>query len=127
MEGWHGACVLCYRVTQEESLQLSFQTKALRTICESEEEAELKFGKRVAEALKRRLADLEAATSIKDLLVGQPRPQDGAGRNMVIELADGFLLVVTANHTNNPQTSENKVDWSRVVRIKISGIEEDHG
>jgi hypothetical protein len=52
-------------------LELAFETKLLREICESEQKARQELGIKVAEALKRRLADLRAATSVEDLPVAQ--------------------------------------------------------
>jgi hypothetical protein len=62
------------------SLELAFDSKSLRTTCESERQAKLELGDVVAEVLKHRLADLLAAKSVKDLVAGQPRLLDGAGR-----------------------------------------------
>lgn len=82
----------------------------------------------MAEILKHRLADLRAATSVKDLVAGQPRELDGADRHhMAIELCDGLRLIFCANHSINPITETGDVDWSRVSRIKILRIEGNHG
>jgi hypothetical protein len=109
-------------------LQLAFESKQLRTICEDEVQAKVELGETVAKTLKHRLADLRAATSIKDLLVGNPRslPQP-EGSNMVVDLCAGWHLVIAANHVSNPTTLENNLDWSRVTRIKILRLEEGHG
>jgi len=108
------------------TLELAFDSKALRTICESEGQAKLELGVTVAESLKHRLADLVAATSTNDLLAGRPRVCAN-GRDMVLDLCNGHVIVFTANHVNNPMTETNIVDWARVTRIKILRIESDHG
>ena len=103
-------------------MELAFDSKSLRTICESEAQAKLELGAPIAELLKRRLADLRAARSIKDLVAGQPRI--GAdGQYMVVDLCDGHRIVFKANHTNCPMTNANEVDWPRISRIKILRIE----
>lgn len=48
-------------------MQLAFETKRLRDICENEERAADELGTKVAEQLKRRLADLRAAESIEEM------------------------------------------------------------
>lgn len=110
-------------------MQLAFESKQLRTICEDEVQAKVELGDTVANTLKRRLADLWAATSVKDLVAGKPRllPEPEAN-NMAVDLSEGWRLIFTANHVSNPTTQENNLDWSRVTRIKILRIEEEgHG
>lgn len=107
---------------------LSFDTKSLRALCENEDQARTQLEPIVAEALKRRLADLEAATSIKDLLVGNPRTLPGSnGKEMVLDLSDGFRIVFSANHPKKHMTQDNNLDWGKVTRIKILRIETNHG
>jgi hypothetical protein len=100
-------------------LELAFDSKLLRDICEDEDQAKLDLGPEVAEALKHRLADLRAAKSARDLLVGQPRLV-GDGKEMVVDLTDGHRMVLKPNH---PLTGKNAPDWETVNRIKILRIE----
>ena len=107
------------------TLELAFESKSLRAICENDAKAKDKLGPPVAETLKHRLADLRAATSTKDLLSGLPRV--GADpQHMIVDLCNGYSMVFKANHTLNPKTETDQVDWERVSRIKILRIETDH-
>ena len=82
------------------------------------------LGPKMAEALKRRLADLRAARYVGDLLAGSPRELDGADqRHMAIGLTDGHRMVFAANHTRNMLTEAGRVDWTMVSRIKVLRIE----
>jgi hypothetical protein len=109
------------------TLELAFESKSLRTICESEFQARLELDATVAEMLKHRLADLRAATCANDIVAGRPRAIDGPdGECMVVDLAKGNRLVFTANHVNNPVTEDSGFDWARVSRIKVLRIESDH-
>lgn len=111
-----------------DTLELAFKSKELRTICESEAHAKCNLGSKVAEALKHRLADLRAATSIVDLVAGRPRIADGGhSQQMIVDLCDGYRITFCANHPNNPVTEHGKLDWTKVSRIKILGIERDDG
>lgn len=115
------------KVEQEDRarLELAFESKELREMCESEAEAKRQLGDTAAEMLRHRLADLDAAASPKDLLAGRPRlGQDG--ETMVVDLCEGCRLVFTANHPSNPTTSTGELDWARVARIRILRIESDH-
>ena len=110
--------------TRANTLELAFETKSLRTICESEAQARLELGAEVAEILKHRLADMRAATCTNDLVAGQPR-LSADGEQMVVDLCDGYRIVFKANHTRNPLTEAKDVDWPKVIRIKILRIESD--
>ena len=111
------------------ALDLAFASKSLRTICENEEEAVHELGGSVGEVLKHRLADLRAAITINDLLVGQPRILDGDtyNRHMIIDLCDSYQMIFSANHPNNPIGENGKIDWQKVSRIKILRIERNYG
>jgi hypothetical protein len=105
------------------ALELAFETKALRDICESEQRAKHELGAKVAEQLKRRLADLRAASSIDELPVAKPRKVAGT---CVFELPEGYRLIVAPNHPKNPLLSSGAVDWAEVTRTKVLSIERDH-
>jgi proteic killer suppression protein len=109
-------------------LELAFDTKVLRTICESEAHARRELGSHVAEALKHRLADLRAATSPKDLVAGRPRElATKSQRRMALDLSDGLSIVFCANHPKAPLTAGGDLDWSRVNRVKILRIGKENG
>lgn len=107
------------------TLELAFNSKSLRTICENETQARLELGPRVAEILKHRLADLRAATSPKDLVAGRPREGSDL-QSMVIDLWDGYQLVFCANHPKKLVAEAGKLDWLKVSRIKVLRIESHH-
>jgi toxin HigB-1 len=109
-------------------LELAFSTLSLRIICEDEAHAKNELGTNVAEILKRRLADLRAASSVKDLVAGQPRQLDNKNDQcMAIDLCDGFWIVFTANHTRNPKNRIGELDWLKINRVIILRIERNHG
>ncbi len=109
-------------------MELAFAKKSLRQICESEAKAKRDLGIKMAELLKRRLADLRAATSVKDLVAGRPRELEGARRrHIAVDLCVGSRMVFCANHNTIPMLGSGGVDWSRVSRVKILRIESDHG
>ncbi len=108
-------------------MQLAFHSASIRTICESERHAKQELGDAVAEVLKHRLADMSAATSVRDLVAGRPRILGGTiPQQMVVDLRDNYLVAFTANHTKNPVTETGDLDWERVSRVKILRIERDH-
>ncbi len=110
------------------ALDLAFDSKLLRSICENEDEAVRELGSSAAKALKHRLADLRAAVSITDLLVGHPKIVEGGKdhQRMMVDLHDGYHMFFCANHPENPVTADGKIDWQKVSRIKVLRIERNH-
>lgn len=108
-------------------MELAFSTKALRAVCESEERAQGELGVDLAGILKRRLADLRAAPDVTDLVAGNPRPALHSKKELMIDLADGFTVFLTANHAANPRLRSGDVDWSKVSRVRLLRIEKHNG
>src|SRR5437763_9848242 len=79
-------------------LQLAFETKHMRTLCESSADAISELGQEVAYALIDRLADVDSAMSIKDVLMGQPQTFDNG--ELILDLATDYRLLCRANHQN---------------------------
>lgn len=108
--------------TSRWDMEIAFHSRQLRDICESEAMLTKRFGKRVGQQIKRRLADLRAATSVDDLVVGNPRQLPGKPQpTMVLDLCDSFSLSFRPNHVLRG-TATGKRDWSEVTRIKIMTI-----
>ena len=108
-------------------LEIAFDKRSLRQICESDDRAKGELGAKAAEKLKRRLADLRAAPSVKDLVAGRPRELEGSRHPHIgIDLSEGYCLVFCANHNATPRVKSGDVDWSRVCRIKLLRIEKCH-
>lgn len=105
-------------------LEIAFQSRALRAICEDETHAKSELDADVVEVLKHRLADLRAASTGMDILAGRPRILDGSGGEcMAIDLARTWRLVFAANHVKNPRADGKTCNWAKVTRVKIIRIE----
>jgi len=118
-------CTGAILIGRKIALILAFASKTLRELCEDEEQAERRFGKKVTGSLKHRLADLEAAPAATDLIAGRPELQNPT-RNYSLRLADGFCLEFAANHLKNPLNKHGNVDWKKVSRIQIVRIGKCH-
>ena len=109
-------------------MELAFATRFIREICENESTATREFGKEVTGKLKRRLADLRAATAVEDLVVGHPREIDARGfGRFAIDLCEGYYIVFAANHADIPMVESGGVNWSKVSRVKILKIANENG
>lgn len=104
---------------------IAFDNRKIRNICEEENEALSELSEQVVIKLKSRLADLAAATSVKDIIVGNPCEIINNSRSdYKIDLCDGYILIFAANHVNNPKMENGSIDWLKVKRIKILEIKE---
>ena len=108
-------------------MELAFSTQALRALCESEERAVRELGVDLASILKRRLADLRAASNATDLVAGTPRPALHSKDELMLDLADGLTVFLAANHAAIPRLRSGDIDWSRVSRVKLLRIEKHNG
>lgn len=84
--------------------------------------AATELGPAAASRLQARLADLRAADSIYDLPVGGPRTESGTPPTLVLDLADGLVLVAQPNHRKLPVATNGGVDWERVRRLQVLAI-----
>jgi len=103
---------------------IAFDSRDLRTVCLTRHAAVARYGEALASVLIDRLADLRAATSICDIIAAEPRLLPGAlGDTMAVDLTDGSALVFCANHVDLPRSADERVDWTRVSRIRLLRIE----
>ncbi|MER9240672.1 hypothetical protein [Mesorhizobium sp. M0633] len=103
-------------------MDLAFEDEQLRTICIKRGRALAVLGPDVAHELNKRIADVRAAETALDLLVGTRVVGDGGYEAMHVSLANGFELILVGNHIQNPTTASGKIDWGKVVRVKVLEI-----
>lgn len=102
-------------------LVVAFENIQLRGVCENKDLAMEAIG---TTKLLDRLADIFAATSVCDLLVGDPKETVyGSLPAYQIKISDEHVLFFFQNHVNPPCLENGKLDWLRVSRIKIVAIQ----
>lgn len=102
---------------------LSWETLELRTICEIEEQAMESLGAPVAEALKRRLADLSAYNNLSEVVIGNLREStDETGMFLFrLDLTDDYEIVFCCSQNKQP-VHNGSIHLDKVKRIKILSI-----
>jgi hypothetical protein len=100
-------------------VELAFETRDIRSTCESPRRAKRLLGEPASLALQSRLADMRAARTPIELLAGAPKPT-GPDR-MRLNLGDGKALEFVSNHRRSSM-SKDGVDWSRVTRVRIVAV-----
>ncbi|TBY02086.1 hypothetical protein [Rhizobium laguerreae] len=103
-------------------MELAFEDEQLRAMCTTRGRALAVHGPEIAQELKKRLADIRAAETASDLLVGTRFVGDGECEAIHVSLGGGFELILVANHVQNPRKGSGKIAWDKVARVKVSQI-----
>lgn len=109
-------------------MEILFKNKKLRETCEKQKIAQKKLGDKCARKLKARLADLEAAERVTELITGNPHPLKGDRLGQfALDLTGGWRLVFAPANDPIPLTGDNAIDWSQVTIVSIEYIGDYHG
>jgi len=105
-------------------LEISFENRNLRKLCESQNKAKHLLGEALASKLIILLADLDVMKNVYDLIVGRIHNlKADSSKSITIEFGEDAKFVFCANHLEIPLLANKTVDWSNVTRIKILSIE----
>ena len=107
-------------------MEISFENKNLRQLCESQNKAKTQLGKALAIRLKTFLADLDVIENVNELISGRIYSVKLENNILIIEPSNDLKITFSANHINLPLSADDKVDWSRVTRIKIIEIQQNN-
>jgi hypothetical protein len=106
-------------------MELAFDTLHLRRVCESDTEARKRYPAETVEQLHDRLADIRAATSVSDLVVGQPSMDARPPARVRFKLDGGYELVCVGNHPTPPLMEDGLVNFDRMRRVRVVKIGRD--
>lgn len=104
---------------------IAFETRRLREICEDGAVAVTELGSPAAEALQQRLADLRAAESITDLVVGNPSTSGVGSAMLTIALTPTAYTIWSPNAVTPPRSADGHIDWTRTRRVRLLEIVSD--
>ena len=109
-------------------MELTFETKALRELCEKQQRAIDNLGDDIAEQLRNRLSDIQSAASLRDLPMVQPIAcAETENALFTLPLSRDCLLVFRSNHHDRSDMPDGSLDWSRVSRITLIEVEKTNG
>ncbi|MCF6257676.1 MAG: killer suppression protein HigA [Gammaproteobacteria bacterium] len=108
-------------------MEIRFNDKKLRRLCEERAVAERKLGAACARKLRARLSDLEAASVVTELPTGNPHPLKGdrAGQ-FALNLAGARRLVFSPANDPCPRHADGGIDGSQVTIVNIEYIGDYH-
>lgn len=102
-------------------MEISFETRPLRTLCHNGVEAEKAYGEAVAAALRRVLADLRAANTMFDMATIFDLPS-GMDSELSTPLALTHRLLLRCGNRKPPVLPSGEIDWHAVDRVKIIDV-----
>jgi hypothetical protein len=105
-------------------VELSFASETLRTLCTSPERALAALPAAVCDELQARLADLDAADSMADLVVGGPEIDDTPPGGLRYALPTGYELVCIGGYPNPPLNADGAIRRDRMRRLKVLKVGE---
>ena len=106
----------------ERTLEISFETRKLREICETFGSAKELLGPGDALALVRRIADLRAAASLLDVPAGNPRLVSDNSDEFLVDVNDRVRLRLVANH--RPRIHQSAaMPIASISRLRLKEIE----
>jgi hypothetical protein len=104
-------------------MEIAFQSRELRSLCEDERVAAAQLDPAVVVDLKARLADLRAAGSVSDLVAGRPAITGDSQEILTLTLCGQVTMTLVPNHPAHPPLDEQgRVDWNRVRRLRVTDL-----
>ena len=109
-------------------MDIEFKNSHIRELCENSRSAKQELGEACAKKLHSRIADIQAAASINELIAGKPHPLTGKKDHMKysIQLDKGTRLLIEPDHRPMPSREDGGIDWTRVTKVKITFIGNYH-
>lgn len=110
-------------------MEISFATRKLKQLCESEKELRRAYGTDGAKKAMRRLHDLRAATTLEDMrnLPGRIHELDGDRQDqLAIDLAGGWRLILTPTNGWPADKAEGVHVWNAIDAVTVLEITDYH-
>ena len=110
-------------------MEISFATRKLKQLCESEKELRKAYGSNGAKKAMRRLSDLRAATTLEDMRNLPGRIHELAGNQkgqLAIELAGGWRLILEPTSGWPTEKGEGTHVWTAVDAVTVLEVIDYH-
>jgi hypothetical protein len=109
-------------------LELNFLTAELRDICEDRAVAIQKLGPVLGVQLGARLADIEAVDTLDELSALHAADFDEVeAEEYRLRVAPETALALQPGGAKPPRHEDGRIDWSRLDRLSVIGIEASNG
>ncbi len=111
-------------------MEVSFRTRKLQKMCNSEKDMQKDLGTRNAKQLAQRLTELKTVDTLADMRClpaarCHELKQDREGQ-LAVDLAHPKRLVFVPDHDPVPVKADGGLDWTQVTRILVIEITDYH-
>lgn len=111
-------------------MEITFISRKLQKVCNSEKEMRARFGKPLAERLQQRLAELKAADTLEDIRRLPPARCHELSQNrkgqLAVDVVHPKRLIFEPDHNPVPRKPDGGLDWPHVTRIRVIEIIDYH-
>ena len=108
-------------------MDVDYKITKLKKLCLASKEADKKLGSNSSKKLRSRLADIEAASNVFELIAGRPHPYTGDKVGLFsLDLHGGDRLLFEPLIKPPPTKDDGGIDWSNVESIFVVFIGDPH-
>jgi len=108
-------------------LEIKYKNGKLEKLCLISKAADRELGPRSAQKLRTRLAEIDAGSSVAELIAGRPHPLKGKRLGgFAVDLTGGHRLVFQPSANPPPLRDDGGIDWSSVKSVTIIFIGDYH-
>lgn len=111
----------------EIPLEIKYKNGKLEKLSLISKVADRELGPKSAQKLRTRLAEIDAGSSVAELIAGRPHPLKGNRLGeFALDLAGGDRLVFMPSANPPPLKDDGGIDWSNVKSVTIIFIGDYH-
>ena len=111
-------------------MTITFKKEKTQKIFNSEKLLRKEYGKENAKIINRRMAILKASVCLDDVPKGKPdrcHPLHGdRSGQFAVDLKHPFRLIFEPDHDPVPRKENGEADLTKIISIKIIGVEDYH-
>jgi proteic killer suppression protein len=110
---------------------ISFKNKKLEKELCDEKALKRHWGHEQAKLIARRLTELAAAENLEILRkLPQVKAHELLGNRagqISLDIKYPYRLLITPDHEDTPRKEDGGLDWQKITKIKVLGLEDTHG
>ena len=108
-------------------MDICYKTTKIKKLCSIKNEAVKKLGPICAKKLRTRLAEIDAANNVMELVAGRPHPYTGNKTDYFsLDLHGGKRLLFIPLEDPPPTKDDGGIDWFKVDSVVIEFIGDPH-
>ena len=109
---------------------ITFKNKKLEKEFRDEKVLKRRWGPEQAKLIARRLTELAAAENLETLRkLPQVRAHELSGSRagqISLDVKQPYRLLIVSDHEETPLKEDGGLDWQRITKVKVIGVEDIH-